>query len=314
MKKILLIGGSFFNPSYLNTRVHGNENQLDDYSFQDIIANITGCKVKSYAINGAGNDWPINALITNQSEIDKDTAVVIQWSPVDRIDLHFDNTKLNKDIRFPNKEELPPHVRNELSFYRTYGLNGNVKEDGLRFYSTGPAYPTVKKEYFNTYYNEPYHLKKCYEAVVFAQNFLKDKCYKQIHMFPWDFEKYREIDLLGYRGHFATKHKENKYVWLDFPKPDFDLIEEYPELKLWRDAIDWGLFTDHYLNYFHDNNLPYWGGFNIHNIHQVPINNYKFISSQLFEDKLDRTDEYIKATIEHCKKYNVEYPKSFFSF
>jgi len=308
MKKVILIGGSFFNPSYLNGRIYGDENKLDDHSFQDIIQNITQCEVKSLGINGTGNEWPINALLTNQNYIDKETTVIIHWAPVDRIDLHFDSTKHNKDIQFPEKEKLPPHVQNELSFYRTYGLDGNVVDSGFRFYSTGPAYPTVKRNYYETCYSEPYHLKKCYEAIVFAQNFLKDRCYRQIHMCPWDFELYREIHLLGGKGYFASKHRENKYVWLEFPEPHFNLIEEYPELKYWKDLIDWNLFTDNYLNYFCDEHLPYWGGFNGHNIHQVPLNNYKFISSQFFEDKIDRTDEYIEATITHCKKYDIEYP------
>lgn len=311
MKKILLIGSSVFNPSYFSTRVYGNDSETDEFSFQSILEKITSCEVKSLAINGAGNDWPVNAVLTNKDYIDLDTLVVVYWASVDRYDMHFDNNVTNETISFPRRELLPEHAKNESSLFRTYSVNGEVKDNGLRFYATGPIYPGLKREYQRVSYSNAIHLKKCYENIILVQNLLKGKCFKQIHIFPFDIERYCEVELLSPIGHFAKTHNDRSYACLDFPTESFNLVSEYPELQLWKDSVDWTLFSKNYIEYFKDNDLPYWAGLNEHNIHQVPINNYKFITSQIVESKVDLTDFYIDATIQHCSKFNIKYPNLF---
>jgi hypothetical protein len=310
-KKILLIGSSTFNPNYFNSRIYGDEITLDNFSFQSILEKIARCEVKSLAINGAGNDWPVNAIFTNQDYIDLDTLVVILWAATDRYDMHFDNSKTNEQLSFPRKDLLPDHVKTEHVFFRTFGLDGTIKDSGIRFYATGPAYPGIKREYQRISYSNSLHLKKCYENIILVQKLLKGKCLKQIHMFPFDIEKYSEIDLLGPKGFFSKIQNNNTYVCADLPEPSFDLIKEYPELKLWKDQVDWSLFVKNYIDYFKENNLPYWAGLNNHNMHQVPLNNYKFITSQIIDSKVDLTDFYKDATIKHCTEFNIKYPNLF---
>jgi hypothetical protein len=307
-KKILLVGGSIFNPSYFNSRIFNDDKTLDDFSFNDIVKQVSGVEVSHLAINGAGNDWAVNAILSNSSLIDKDTLVVVQWAAIDRHELHLDNDIPNERISFPKKELLPSHVRYEQSFFNTYNLKGQKDDTGLRFYSTGPAWPGIKKEYFRLFFNKAYHLKKFYENVILVQNFLEKNCYKQIHILPFNIHHYLEVDILSPNGYFSKINNTNKYVWAEWPEKSFDLINEYPELENWRNEINWSLFTENYIDFFYKNQLPYWSGINEHNIHQVPINNYKFICSEIIKDTIDRTDFYLNATLVHCKKFNVEYP------
>lgn len=308
MKKILLIGSSVFNPCYFNSRISGNENEEDEFSFKNILKKLTNCEIKTLAINGAGNDWPINAVIMNKNFIDKDTMVIIYWAAVNRYDMFFDNNIQNSSISFPRKNLVPPHIKNESSFFKTYGLNGEDKETGLRFYSTGPTYPGIKREYQKIGYGHGIHLKRFYENVILVQNLLKNKCYQQYHILPFDIEKYCELQLLGPDGHFATNYKFKGYTWIDFPEPTFDLINEYPELNEWKNLINWNFFTENYVEYFKKRNLPYWAGFNEHNIHQVPINNYYFIKDELLKSDIDLEDFYLEATKLHCEKFKINYP------
>lgn len=307
MKKILLIGSSVFNPTYFNTRLLGNEELHDEFSFEKILTKIYNVEVTSLAINGAGNDWPLNAVVTNQHLVDKDTMVIIMWSSVDRYDMHFGNNISNETISFPRKEMLPDHAKNELSLFRTYGLNGTVKDSGLRFYATGSVYPGIKREYKKVSYNEAVHLKQIYQNIALVQKLLEGACYKQIHFFPWDIEKYSEYELIGYGGWFSTIGSDRSYQWVELPDPHFDLIAQHPELQSWKNLVNWNLFSENYCEFFIKNKLPWWGGMNEHNVHQVPINNYKFICSEFLPDPGNNEHYFIEATKKHCSDFNIQY-------
>lgn len=312
MKKALLIGSSIFNPSYYNTRLYGDEKTKDIGSFVNIIEQLYQIPVKSLGVNATGNEWVLNGILSHLDEIDQDTLVIVMWASVDRHDMHFDNTKSNDELGFPRKQLLPPHAKHELSLTRTYNLKGQPADRGLRFWSTGPAMNIgIKKAYKSYGYSEPLHLKQAYEGIALVQNLLKGKCYKQKHIMPWDITRWREKDLFEASGFFPSCIKDittPKYTWLQFPEPTFNLLEEYPELQPWKNMVDWSLFTKDYYKYFIDEGLPWYAGFNPHNNHQVPYNNYKFITSEIEPDPGNHLDYFVDLTIKHCREMKVFYP------
>lgn len=301
INKILIIGGSIFNDQYFNQRVF-NKAEDDENCFRDVLSDVAGVPVTSYAINGAGNDWPVNALVSVMDEIDENTYVIMQWSAVDRFDMHVDNNATNKDLFLPRPELLPKHVRYETSLYRTYGLDGSVVENGLRFYASGPAYIGRKREYKKLFYSDALHLKHAYENIALCQFLIKSKGAMQKHLLPYDINHYSDDYVTKC---FAEKYNEKKYVLAPLPEKCFDILQDYPELVPWYNIVDWSLFTEHYINFFIDRGIAYWGGHNEHNLHQLPINNYKFIIDQLWKTDKDLTEKYLKATEEHCKKFDI---------
>ena len=127
---------------------------------------------------------------------------------------------------------------------------------------------------------------------------------------PWDITRWRENDLFGANGVFSltATHTRPEYTWYKFPEPIFNLLEEYPELEAWKNIVDWSLFTRDYFKFFQDEMLPWYAGFNTHNVHQVPYNNYKFITSEIAPDPGDHLDHFIDLTIKHCKETEAIYP------
>lgn len=313
LKKIIIIGSSFFNSCYFNMRILGDTSSPDEVNFANTLEKIYNVPVTSYAINGAGNQWPVNATISHLDEIDENTMVIVMWSGADRFDMHICDDTPQESMELPPQERLPPQIRHETCMTTTFGLDGIPSETGLRFYSTGADYIGKKKLYKANYYSFAIHLKQTYEHIALVQNLLSTRCLEQKHILAFDIEGYADTDIVGSRGDWVKQYPDGDYTCdIVFPEKKPAALDLYPELHKWRNLIDWNLFTKtNYIDFFHQNKLPFWAGNNSHNIHQVPWNNYRFITSEIKNDFGEYAEFYKSATDRHCEKYNIGYPKPY---
>lgn len=317
LNKILLVGSSLVNPMYFNQRLRGIDNP-DTYSLATVLEHFYNVPVTSLAINGAGFQWCRDAVISNLSQIDKKTLVIVQWPSWDRSNFYFNPSISNLDLIDDKlrRRIRPKGISSNDGLYNTFSPSGALRDEGLRFWISRSTGDGIKDNLSNILYTRELLMKEYLECVILVQSILKTLKYKQKHIFAKNiFNTSVEHTESFISSKFKDYSKDSiTYRSIDFNNfiPLSDIVEEYTDLKQWVDAVDWDLFVDSSCDeYFSDSGLPWHTGtFNLVSDHQPPYNWYNFVSDLLWEEDVPSSFEqyYIEATREFCKEYNLVYP------
>lgn len=306
MKKLLVVGGSIVAPEYFSVRLR-NEKTHDLYNFVQLCAELGEFdSVKELSINGAGNAWTSGAVLNALDWVDADTTVIVQWQPIDRWDMFLHGAMSNDCLEFKEKSLLPGHLQGDEVFFNTFDFESNIAHTGYRAWITGPFFLGVKAKYGKEFFDYVTAAKNFLEHMALAQRLIKERGARQMHMLPWDPFTRFERQLMKYIRN--TYVDPSRYVQVTPPPPTHNLLDANPFLQKWLNFIDWSCVTEHHMDFFVRNELPFWCARLDHGFHQLPLNNYILVKSMFFPQASGRLlTEVIDESKRHSKEQNIHF-------